>query len=953
MTLHPALTALRSSLFGSRRRGVVSVLAMMFLVLFGSLGLAMAIVSKGNLRTASTHMHVTKAIGAAETGLAIGAARLAEAASRFVVDKGVIDASFGRKLWDGSLTAGDCRLTVLAPPSGHGEFGTPRGVAQALYNAHAADQNVVAYSGGLSQPVIGSAPAGSNSATYRLDTWVTTPAIAIDGSAAETGARPAAFQLTYAPLADGVTIRVIATGFSSVGTSGSSYIYGGGSVADQSRPLSRVIYQDFKLSKRHQHAIVSPSRVLIGKNVNITGSMGAAYTDVARQNGDPAVLKSDFMGLDPVLDRKLQDLFTAIRQYDVDGDNRLRVTHATEGAGLPSNSSDYDNDGRPDNAFADATRDGYVDDFDVFINHYDRNGDRRLTLSGALTAGTPAEGQTPEFAADDDLALLIDSYNPDRNRNGVAGFKDDNNNGRWDPGEALTDYDSSNGTFPDRVLGWRDGYIDGKDAYAKVHGRLVFRATQNAWNTARSPNTYQNYVQGAIAPPRGQTATQFGATSDVLPDVSVSNLTAAQTPLTALADGQSFNAQVAAQLGVSAGALATYTETKTNPASPRFFRADMDNAAARALTGQNLWEKMPFNSPQYTDWYIRPRYENMVFRNVQIPEGNNGLFVNCTFVGVTWVRTYTQNTHELWSLYGGLQWSAASGRPVPNTAPLDKSDFLRYTTGLVTDGPQNYGEFADPPVIYGVTRTGAARDTKRYSNNIRFHNCLFVGSVVSDTPQAFTHVRNKMQFTGSTRFSETHPDQPGNGDLNPNPEDRTEIAKSSMMLPNYSVDIGQFNSPTDTFADGPPGQNVQLSGTIIAGVLDARGNTSIEGTLLLTFAPRAGEGPLQQYGVPVGNPSNFNASLGYFGPADGELESLDPQSLPIVGGRRIVGWDTDGDGLPDVSPNDPQPAGSSPVPFYGYGRVNITWSPDRAMPDGIMLPVSVVPVAASYREQRP
>ena len=48
----------------STRRGVVSVLSMMFLVLFGSLAAAMAIASRGNLQTAASHLHVMRAMGA-------------------------------------------------------------------------------------------------------------------------------------------------------------------------------------------------------------------------------------------------------------------------------------------------------------------------------------------------------------------------------------------------------------------------------------------------------------------------------------------------------------------------------------------------------------------------------------------------------------------------------------------------------------------------------------------------------------------------------------------------------------------------------------------------------------------------------------------------------------------------------------------------------------------------
>ncbi|MBC7771887.1 MAG: hypothetical protein H7210_05290, partial [Pyrinomonadaceae bacterium] len=292
-----------------------------------------------------------------------------------------------------------------------------------------------------------------------------------------------------------------------------------------------------------------------------------------------------------------------------------------------------------------------------------------------------------------------------------------------------------------------------------------------------------------------------------------------------------------------------------------------------------------------------------------------------------------------------------------STTPLDKSDFLRYTTGNPIDGPANYSDFPDPPVIDGVIRTGAARNTKLYSNNIRFHDCLFVGTIISDNPTAYTHVRNKMQFTGSTKFTTEHPTRPEDPDLNPRSEDMAEIEKTSMMLPNYSVDIGQFNSPTDAYVapngqPSPAPQDVHLKGTIVAGVLDVRGNSVIDGTLMLTFMPVAGQGPLQQNGQAVGNPAGFNCTLGYFGPTDGDGESLDPTTLPIVNGVRIVGWDVDADGIADVAHDQTQPAGSAAVPFYGYGRIELKWNPNLPMPDGIMLPVSINRLATTYREGR-
>lgn len=940
--MNPTVVKVRKTVWRNRR-GVVSVLAMMFLVLFGSLGLAMAVVSKGNLRTASTHLHVTKSLGAAETGMIIAQQRLADAAARFVIAKGTIDSTYGRKLWNGALTGGDGAVTVL-PPKTFSEFGLPSGIAQALVNMHAADQNTATVAGVVNTPTVTAAPTGTSTAVYRPDNWVVTPAVAIDGVSTGAGVYPAAYQVTYAPLANGTDIRIIVTGYSAVSNLGSTYLYNPGGTGEN-RPLSRTIYQDFRLIKQHKHSIVSPSKIMIGKNVRIKGPIGAEYTDVARVNGDPVVIRSDFYGLDPALDQQLNAFYAGVAQYDIDGDNRLRLNHPTESQGLPSNSTDYDNDGHADNAFSDASSDGYVDELDIFINRFDANRDGKVVLSSALTAGTPASSMTAEFTLDDDLALQMDSYNPDRNRNGVSGYTDSNNNGRWDSGETLRDVD-------DRTNGYRDGVIDKRDQYAKIAGRLMFRTSQSAWETARNNTPYGTYVRGPIAPTDGGAPVQFGVGSDEMPDIASMDFSTVATPLQSRADGVAFDSQVGAALGVSAGALATYTETKTDPNSKRFFRANMDNAAAKALTGQDLFERMPFNSPSFVDWYYRPRYENMTFTNVAIPMGTNALFVNCQFIGITYVKSYQANTHTNWSVYGRMIWDSATSKPIADPSPLDKSDFLRYTTGNVADGPSNYAQFADPPVINSSTRTGAARDTKLYSNNIRFHNCTIVGTIVTDIPNAYTQSRNKLQFTGSTRITQVNPTAPNNASLNPRPADVPLIQQSSLMAPAYSIDVGQFNAPTDTYtgAGAPIGQNINLSGTIVAGELDARGNTNIDGSLLLTFAPTMGQGPLMQNGQPIGNPANFNCTLGYFGPADGELESIDPTTLPIVNGQRIAGWDTDADGIADVPGTSPQPGGSTPIPFYGFGRVNVTLNTTLPMPDGIMLPCSISLVTKSYHE---
>ncbi|MBI1191111.1 MAG: hypothetical protein GC200_10580 [Tepidisphaera sp.] len=937
------------------RRGVAAVLAMMFIILFGSLSAAMAIAARGNIITAATHLHVNRAQGAAETGLSVGKARLAEAAARFIVSKSDVNQAFGQALWSGSLSSLG-NYQVLPPKTGRQDLSAPANLVNALAQAHTLDQDIVT-SLGISQPTIGNAIAGSSS-DYAGANWLYTPAVALEPRAQGQSDPPLAYQITYAPLANGTDIRIIATG----------YDFG---YSRDGQPVTRTIMQDFRMAKSVKNAIVSSARVMVGRNVIVNGDIGTRYTATNFTHGDPLVVKSDFYGLDPVLDHKLNDFYAALATYDVDGDNRLRVGHPVEGAGIPSGQTDYDGDGHPDNAFADATGDGYVDDFDIFIKHFDKNGDNKVTLSHALTDGTPAQGMTPEFvdsgghAINDDLALLIDSNNPDRNRNGVYGFIDTNGNGRWDAGELMLDVDTADGSYADQTLGYRDGFIDKKDQYAKIKGGLKFKVTQSNWST--NQGAIQPKLQGPIVPPSGTPTQAYGLGDTDLPDVSGSIFDSSRNDLQALADGSSFDNQVATQLGVSTTQLATYSAARPSDQSAPWFRRVDPNADATSLPANAAtayWERMPYNSPSYSDVFYRPVYYNMTFKNVQIPMGNNGLFVNCTFVGVTYVRTDTADTHPLWGEYGRL--TVTNGAPalvnprfiyggtnyptmLPNTAippqqnilmavtPLDKADL--DSTQTTRPG---YSTLPNPLVINGKRVT----DTKTRSNNIRFHDCLFVGSIVSDAPTTYYQTRNKIQFTGATRFSLTHPTQPNNAALNPDSDEVAQIKKSSMMLPGYSVDLGTFNSPTD--------QNIQLQGAVIAGDLDARGNVNLDGSLLLTFNPNYGSAPLADVtGAPVGNPAGFNATLGYFGSADGDAESIDPSTLPIVNGQRIAGWDTNGDGLADVSADQPQPPGSTAIPFNGFGRISINFKSDLTLPDGIMLPMSVNPIASSYREGHP
>lgn len=113
--------------------------------------------------------------------------------------------------------------------------------------------------------------------------------------------------------------------------------------------------------------------------------------------------------------------------------------------------------------------------------------------------------------------------------------------------------------------------------------------------------------------------------------------------------------------------------------------------------------------------------------------------------------------------------------------------------------------------------------------------------------------------------------------------------------------MGTFVSPAD------PWETVELSGAIVAGVIDMRGKVKVSGTIITTFQPVSNEGPV------VGETSpQFNTTLGYFPSNDGDLEAE--------------------------------------MPANGVGIIQLRYDPSQALPDGILGPIQVTPVTSTYFE---
>ncbi len=777
----------------NQRRAVSSVLAMMFLVIFSSLAAAMAVVSQGNLRTADSSLKVSRAMSAAETGLHFARRRLQSSARRFVVTEGDIDVTFADSLWSGTYSGG---VEVL-PPDDFVEGAPPTSLLEALFNAHDAygDLAFAPEPGDSSLPTMDESLGTLLAQPMRLSLLPRAPY----------------FRLKYEILADTPAIRVTSQGVDG--------------------DVRRTLQMDFAIDKKIEFAVISPSRIMIGKNVRVEGPLGSRYgwndaTDTANPdelntaNGDPLVLRSDFYFLDPALDAKLDTLYEQIALHDADGDNRLRPYHPVESVGVdaaPAILVDYDGN-------------EYIDDFDLFLRHYDANTDGRVTY-----------GTGNEFTVDEQLAHLIDQARPDRDGDG--------------------DVDGS-----DTALGYDDGFIDAYDLYAKVQGRLSFAVDRAAWEATDAHNdTYQTVVQGPIIPDIEVAPVSFEVSTDEMREITTDMLVSVHPWFEAQAndnfgdynDGTgAWTGQVAAQ--ISAGG--TYT-----PAS------------------DDTWESVPFGSQGAYDYYERQIFEDMTFTNVVIPKGTNAVFKNCWFVGVVYLETNEDCDQVDWNYTGAVKQEddGLGGFVYP----------LRF--------PDLFVEIAGTQVF----------DTRPESNNIRFDSCTFIGSITGDTPLQYTHWRNKVQMTGTTRFyiDSSDPEIAEQADsarilaaIASLGADVVELEKSSILLPGWSVDVGTFDNQTE---------KVKLKGTIIAGILDARGTVDVFGTLMMTFRPVPGEGPLF-YG---GQTDAFNTTIGYFGPTDGDGEGADPA------------------------------AGA-------FGEITLRYNPDAVLPDGIPWPIRIDPDPLTYRE---
>lgn len=617
--------------------------------------------------------------------------------------------------------------------------------------------------------------------------------------------------------------------------------------AGKYRKAVRSVSMDFEIEKRAKFAIVGKVPIQLGRNTLVEGPIG-----MTTARNPPVLILSDFTHFHAGLKTKVEAFGAYLKgsgtyegksvKNHAGFDNRISVNNQVE-YNLASSAG-----------YRDVNNDAYIDEYDLFVAQFDGNQDGAITRSEFTNSSTGKLYDENLFAAIDSLSPP--QFNEDKNGNGYLDFGEDAN------GNGTLDAD------PIRV-GYQDGTIDNRDGYSKITGQLLLTQQASAFqswiNTNNAGKTINDYMLGGIAPTEtGQSTVKFGASGNDLLDLDPANFeqaaagfknkTGTTAGVTLRQVGRIENAVLAAsdvaynvpytKVSTAGGttlvvgqSYSKSTFDATNAAAVAAGKAPATGAAA----GTSADEKVPYGSTTYQATYRRPVFYGVAFKNVQIPKGVNALFYNCTFTGVTFVeveRNITNSSGQVSLLPGdGMSWSQK----------------------------MLSGSFSKDTVLTPTNSQGFNK-----GNNLRFHNSTFEGPIASNYATAYTHFTNSWEFTGATMFN--------------NKVDQT----ATLVAPQTNIEMGSFTDPKAAPST--------LIGVVVAGNLDIRGSSMVDGSIIVT-----GDGA-------------GNTTLGYFGPSDGDTSAV---ALPETG---------------------------------GYGMLGIHYNPYRTLPDGIDLPITVSGRIDTYRE---
>jgi len=132
-----------------------------------------------------------------------------------------------------------------------------------------------------------------------------------------------------------------------------------------------------------------------------------------------------------------------------------------------------------------------------------------------------------------------------------------------------------------------------------------------------------------------------------------------------------------------------------------------------------------------------------------------------------------------------------------------------YEDQTLTDAllPNNRNALFRNCTFEGVLYIDCAKSTSSYYNNVRFENCVFNGVIVTDVPQSLKWKHNALYFTGPATF-----------------DNQSAVQEATILAPHFNVNLGNTNPQQS--------DNNILTGAIVGGIVDVRGNAQIYGTII-------------------------------------------------------------------------------------------------------------------------
>ncbi|MGE5609835.1 MAG: hypothetical protein ACM359_11310 [Bacillota bacterium] len=404
----------------------------------------------------------------------------------------------------------------------------------------------------------------------------------------------------------------------------------------------RSVSMQFKIDKKVKHAIVGKVPIQIGRNTLVEGPV--AMTTASKY--PPVYMLSDFRHLTSALTKRI-DEFNAFLQAEHAGyDNRISTSNAAE----------YER--AREKGYKDTNDDGYIDEFDLFVDEFDHNGDSRITQDEFKD---PTTGKL--YDADLFLAIVV--------QGAPLPVK-----GHLDPDDA----------------------IDARKGYAKIRGQLAVATSADAWNRnlAASRQVIQDQIPGPIVGDNSLLSpVKFGVNMDEIFDLTPTNF-----------DTSGFRDLTGPENGTTKKTATVITNAVLSAAD---------------ANGGTVTETTPIGSTSYQAKYKRPVFRNIEFRNCRIPKGLNALFDNCKFYGVTFVELETNITDSAGRTTtdssAGMNWSQkmksgvfskSTALTATNSWGFARGNNLRFNDCAVygpiaSDVPTAYTHFANSMEFTGAT----------------------------------------------------------------------------------------------------------------------------------------------------------------------------------------------------------------------------------------------------------